>query len=239
MISLFFRRKEGRKEGRKEARKAGRNQGRNQGRREGRKEGRKEERKEARKQGNKEARKQGSKEARKQGSKEARPLPTPLHFWPGKLASRTPPPLACFKACDFFWNSSCEHCVCKWGGGWAPPSLNPPRFFEPCKLASRHFTLLKTIMRALSLHWGGGLRTPNPPAFLKPCKLASRHFTLFETHHASIVFANGGPKSLRIRAKSMLQRKAEQKLRRVRAKSINFLTLRKNAVLFKGSIGFS
>ena len=69
------------------------------------------------------------------------------------------------------------------GGGAVPPV--PPRFFEPCKLDSKHMrSFLKPTMRALCLQMGG--LPPQLHRFFKPCKLASEHVSVFQS------YSNGG-----------------------------------------------
>ena len=78
-----------------------------------------------------------------------------------------------------------------------PPPPPPPPPVQACFNA---FEFLKPNMRALSLHWGGGLRPPLPtpplppqptPKFLSHASLL-QSIGVFETHHATTVLANGG-----------------------------------------------
>ena len=119
------------------------------------------------------------------------PPPPPL-FNPCKLASGTlfqthhasivfakwgfaPPPIP---PALFFFDQSCECCVCKWEGAAPPP---PPRpLVKPCKAFFPS--------PSCSQMGGGGPPPQTPPPPPPPPR-----FILFRTHHACFVFARGCP----------------------------------------------
>ena len=116
-------------------------------------------------------------------------LPNPALF----LAAQ-----ACFNAYAYiFGNPSCEHRVCKWGGS---PPPNPPVFFEPSKLASKHMPY--AYIKMLQIHHARivfanlGASPPPPPHPTSPL-----YSYILKTHHARIVFCKwegGGLRSLPI-----------------------------------------
>ena len=111
-----------------------------------------------------------------------------------KLASKHMP--YAYAICTHFRKPIMRESCLQMGGAAPPPTPPLSQAVQACLNAYAICTRFrKPIMRESCLQMGGGCVPPNPPAFSSRASLPQRicHMHTFsETHHARIVFANGG-----------------------------------------------